>query len=76
MILTHLMDGDDVVVLQGGSGTRFAEEPLTVALISGQRRLHDLERHWPLELRIFGVEDNPHAAGAQHFEHPIRTKPA
>ncbi len=70
------MDGDDVIVLDGGRRLGFAQEPLPRRVARGQGGLHRLQCDEPFQLRVFRQEDDAHAAGAEDFQDAIRTEPA
>ena len=74
-VLADLVDGDDVVVLDGGRGLGLAEEARWPLPAGAQGRLHHLQRHLPLELRILGQEHDAHAAGPEHLQDAIAAAP-
>ncbi len=76
MVLAHLINGDDMVVLQSGRGPRLAQEALPGGGAGGQGRMHHLQGHAALQLRIFGVEHDAHAAVTEHAQDAIRPQPA
>ncbi len=76
VVLADLIDGDNVIVLDGGGGAGLAEETLAAGRIAGHRAAHDLERDGALQLRVLGREHDAHAAGAKYLEDAIGTEPA
>ena len=75
-VLTDVVDGDDVVVIQGRDRLGLAEEPEPVRGDRRQGRPHRLERDRPPELGVLRVEDDPHPARAEHSQDAIGAEPA
>jgi hypothetical protein len=65
------MDGDDVGVIEGGYGQRFALKP---AAVMGVIRLQYLEGDVALQPRIVGPVDLAHAASAEQGDDIVRAK--
>src|SRR6202040_1884459 len=76
VIFSDLVNGYDVIVLDGGGGLRFTQETLPCRLPAGQGGKHRLESDGPFELRIFGLKDDAHATAAQQFENTVRPQPS
>ena len=64
-MFAHLIDGDDVVVLQFRGRLRLAQEAAPGVWIRSQLGAHHLEGNQPFQLRIFGEVNRPHAALAK-----------
>jgi hypothetical protein len=75
-VLADLVDGDDVVVLDGGGHLRLALEAAARVLVGGQRGPHGLEGDRPPQLQILRQKDNAHAAGAELAQDAVRPEPA
>ena len=71
----HRMDGDDVRVVQGGDGLRFALESLAALGVGGRDVRQNLERHLALQPRIARAIDFAHAAGAEQRHDLVGTEP-
>src|SRR5262249_7165049 len=69
-VFADLVDRDDVLVLDGGGGPRLVQEALAVGL-GDDGRPHRLESNAALQLRVLGLENDAHAAGAQYPQHAI-----
>ena len=65
-VLAHLVDRDDMVVLDRRRRPSLAQEPCPRRLAGRLRRLHHLQRHAPLELRVDGLQHHAHAAAAEN----------
>jgi len=74
--LAHLVDGHDALVLHGGHGPSLAQETFLGPGVAGQRRLHHLQGHRTLQLKVFGQKHHAHAARANHPQHPVAAQPA
>ena len=74
-IFTDLVDGDDMVVIEFGRRSGFAQEALPGVPLFGDLREHDLERDRALELRILRLKDHPHPALAENLEDAISPQP-
>ena len=53
-----------------------AQEALAGGLAGGQARQHGLDGQLAFELRVLGLEDHAHAAGAEHLEDAKAAQPA
>ena len=77
VVLADLVDGDDVVVLEGGGGAGLAQEARRGRPRgrprSGRMTFSATGR---LELRVLGLEDDAHAALAEQLEDPVLAQPA
>jgi len=69
------VDGDDVIVLNGGGRLGFAQESLACIFRRRQARQHDLECHGALELGVLGGEDGAHVARAEHAQDAVASEP-
>ncbi len=75
-VLAHLVNGDDVVVLDRGGGLRLAVEALAIHFQGGLGLLHCLQGDLALQRDVFGLEDQPHRPRAEQLEHAIVAQPA
>ena len=66
-ILADLIDGDDVVVLDGGGSSGLAEKALAVGGPGGDARQHGLDRHGAQQDGVVALKHHAHAAGAEDF---------
>ena len=66
--LAEIVDGDDVRMAQPGQRAGFAREPLGKRRIVAGFHRQNLDRHQPIEPRLPGFVDRPHAPLAQQFE--------
>ncbi len=71
LVVTDLVDGDDVRVTQGRGGSRFHDEPSDPLFADDQLGGEDLQRDVALELRVVGAVDLPHATRAQWSYDPV-----
>ena len=69
--LARLEDRDDVGVVHGGRGARFADEPLPERLVPGQLGRQHLDRDRALEPDVVGAVDHGHAAPADLLVEPV-----
>src|SRR5262249_15633633 len=74
--LTDLVNGDDVVVRQGGGGTGLAQKAVAVCGAGGQARLHHLQRDGARGQGVLGKEDQAHAALAESLQDAVVGQPA
>ena len=65
------VDGDDVGMIQGCDCLSLALESLPALGVRSHERGEDLQRHLPLQLRVLGDEDLPHAALAERRHDPV-----
>ena len=70
------VDGDDVVVADGGRGPGLAGEPLAGGGAGRQLRGHHLDRHHPVQLLVERPEHDPHPAPADDLLHLVVAQPA
>ena len=75
-VLADLVDGDDVIVLEGGRRPGLAQETLLGRVAGGQAGQHGLQGDETLQLGILGLEDDAHAAGSEHLKNTVGTEPA
>ncbi len=54
----------------------FAQEALPCRRVVEQPRPQHLERDAAVQVRVLGLEDDAHAADAEHFQHAISREPA
>ena len=71
---TDLVDGDDVVVVEGGRGARLLLEAAAAIRISGELFRQDLDRHLAAQPRVARPVDLAHAAGAERRENLVRAE--
>ena len=64
LVLIHLVNGDEVIVGDGGGRAGLAAEPLPRDLVIRQLRVDHLDRHIASEAGIVGVQDDAHPAAA------------
>ena len=69
--LVDLMDGADVVVLEGGSGLRFTDKARLGILVAGDIPGKKLQRYGALEPGVFGLVDNAHPSLPEFVEDPV-----
>jgi hypothetical protein len=62
VVNTHLVDGDDIWVLQVGSGSRFVDEPLNLGFTSQAAGQNHLQSHVAAESDLPGPVHHSHAA--------------
>ena len=70
------VDADHVVVTHGGGGPGLAGEALAGLAEGGQVRSQHLDRDDAVQLLVEGLEDDAHAAAADHGEHLVMVEPA
>jgi hypothetical protein len=70
-VLAYLQDADDVVVLQTGDRLGFAQEAPPRRRTGRQPWPQYLQGDQPQQFGLFGLEDDPHAAGAEDFQDPV-----
>src|SRR5206468_5400657 len=63
VLVTYVMQGADVGMVQAGDGARLALEALPQFGVAGEVAGEDLDRHGPVESRV---------SGAIHLAHPAR----
>ncbi len=66
VLFEHVVDGDDVRVVEAGRRDRFATEPFGDDGIGGERRLEPLDRHLAIECEVDRQPDLGHAALREH----------
>ena len=76
VVLADLIDGHDVVGLDGRGGAGFAEEAGGRVLDGGHLGPHDLEGDGPLESVVLGAEDVAHAPLAEQFGDAVAAESA
>ena len=64
--LPHGINVDDIGMLQAGLRAPFRAEPLNKILSPGKLRLHDLERHLPVERLIDRLKHRAHPPFSEH----------
>ena len=69
--LVDLVDGADVRMIERGSRLRLDDQPLLRVGVVAERRCQHLERHRPLQSRVFGLIDLAHAAGANERRNAV-----
>ncbi len=72
LVLADLVDGDDVVVLEGGAGPGLAEEALAGHRVAGELRQDHLQGHGAAEVRVLGPVDDAHAPAPQFLLDGVR----
>jgi len=68
---TALVDGDDMVATDLGCRPPLAQEALPILGVYRQLRLHDLQRHRPLQPGVVGQKNQAHAALAEQAQHAV-----
>ena len=63
--LFQAIDGADIGMIEGGGGTRFAEEIFFVAGVQGDVVWEEFEGNGALEFEVAGFVNNTHATGAE-----------
>ena len=69
------IDRDDVIVTDGRGCLRLPGEPLAGGRIRGQFRSEDLDGDDAIQLGIVRLEDDPHPAPSDRFEHFVLAQP-
>ncbi len=69
--LARVVGGDDVGMLQPGRGPNLAAEPADRVGRLHRLRRQDLQGHDPLHRAVAGLEDLPHPARADLFQHGV-----
>jgi hypothetical protein len=72
VLFEHVVDGDDVGMVEARRGDRFPTEPLGDHRIGGERRFEPLDRHFPIERQVHG---QPHLGHAALREHALQLVP-
>ena len=68
----HVVDGEDVRVIQGGDGARLALEEGEAGGVGGDLLRQDLDRHLATQARVASSVDLAHAAGADEIFDLVR----
>jgi hypothetical protein len=71
VVLVDAVDGDDMVVADRSRGLRLAREAPPGCGAASHRCGHDLDRHQPVQGRVERLEDDAHAALADHLLHLV-----
>ena len=75
LVYADLMNGNDVIALQRRHHARFTQKALARHRVLRDLRLHDLERHQPLQLGVQRFEDDPHSPLSDNAQHLIVCQP-
>src|SRR6185436_4351740 len=75
-VLADLVNGDDVIVADGGRRTSLAEEPFPGRWCGEPRRLHGFQGNRSTKLDVLREKNNSHAAMPEHLEDPVASQPA
>ncbi len=75
-VLADFVDGNDVVVQEGGRRPALAQEAAASGVAGGQAGPHGLEGDRPAEGGVLGVVHDAHAARSEDFEDAIRSQAA
>ena len=75
-LLLDGVDGDDVLVADGGGGAGLAQEALAGRGRGGQSRGHDLDGDDAVQHLVERLEDDAEAAAAEHLQHLVMPQPA
>ena len=75
-VLSHLIDGDDVLVVDGGGQPGLAQKSPVVLGAGRQGRPHDFQGHQAPEVGVLRLEDDAHGAGPQDLQDAVGAKPA
>lgn len=62
-VLADLVDRDDMIVLERGGSAGLAQKSFPGRRAGRQGGEHGLQSDEPLQVRVFGFEDDPHTAG-------------
>jgi hypothetical protein len=73
-VLPHLIDGDDVFVVDGRSQPGLAQEAPVELGASRQGGPHDLQGHEAPEVGVLRLEDDAHGAGPQDLQDAVGTE--
>ena len=74
VLVSDVVEGADVRMLERGDGPRFALEPLTEIGVGGERRGQDFDGDEAIEPDVARLVDLAHAAGPQRAQDFIRTE--
>ena len=69
MVFADLVDGNHIVVIDRGRGTRFLEK--TSPRVRSKRRGENLQSDGAFELLVLGLEHHAHATGTQMSQHAV-----
>jgi hypothetical protein len=75
-VLADLIDGDDVLVLDGRGQPGLAQEAAVELGVGRQGRPHDLQGHRAAEVGVLGLEDDAHGADPQDLQDAVGTQAA
>ncbi len=75
-VLADLVDGDDMIVLDGGGRPRLAQESASAQLMARALRFHHLQSDSPAQGGILGLKDHAHAALAEQPQDAEAAQPA
>ena len=71
----HVVDSEDVRMVQGGGRARLLFEAAHTRRMGGHRRGQQLDRHLAAQAQVAGAEHLAHAAGAEEGQHLVGTEP-
>ena len=74
-IVHNVMDGDDMLMFDGGSAAGFAQKAGAGGLVGGVFRLHHLDGDLAVQVRVVGAEHDSHAAFAEHLQNAKVVEP-
>ncbi len=71
VILGHLINMDNVGMIECGDGLHFAGESRAQCAVGGQVAWQEFQRHTSIEFGVIGEIDFPHASGADLGDDPV-----
>ena len=71
IVLAYVIDSEDVRVIQTGSSLRLAAETAEQVRVGGDVFGKELEGDEAAKAGVFGLENHPHPAAAEFFDHTV-----
>src|SRR5437870_7133483 len=71
LMLSDLVDGADVRMIQGRGSARFTLEPFEGLMVTGQLLRQKLQGDLTTQGQVFGIVDHAHAAATELFENAV-----
>ncbi len=70
-LFIDLINGNEVIMLELGSGPRLAHEPVLRSGLACETGQHRFQGDGALQAGILGKEDNAHSSTSENFQHAI-----